>query len=284
MGVCTADAQKAYTYVQQNDTKIDVLGTAAFDVSATSNPTLEFDQDGNATMKIGDNTVAKLPTTDNGQLAVEFTTTVAETSLNKVSKTIDAGFSYATIYSPFQLQMPSTGDIKVYAPTYDETNHVLILNSATEVAQNAIIPACTALLIASNVEFTFSSSSSNYTHTSALSGSALKIAIPNSVEGNTVYTLGQAKEDNSKYGFFRYTGTSLNPGFAYLYVPTVPTTNPATGAKYIAFSFSDTPADISVFETDYNTKVDNTYKIVYGGNVMIVKNGQRYNLCGQKMK
>ena len=35
-------AQKAYTYVRQNGTKLEKLGTAAFDVAAQSYPRVQF--------------------------------------------------------------------------------------------------------------------------------------------------------------------------------------------------------------------------------------------------
>lgn len=283
--ISMANAQKAYTYVQQNGEVVDADGTAAFDL--LDNPKLEFDANGNVVMTINGNTVAKLPMTDGGQLAVEFKTTKEDAQLNKVSKSVPNGSFYATIYSPFQLQVPSTGDNMVYAPKYNETKHVLQLNSDTKVENGAVIPAGTGLLVASNVDFIFSAGSSTDSHTSALSGTALTIPNPTksgAVEGKTVYTLGQAKEDISKYGFFRYTGDNLNPGLAYLYVSTIPA---SVETKYVALSFDDTPTAITDAESisgDYNINKPETFKYVHDGRVVIVRNGQEYNISGQMIK
>lgn len=53
-------AQKAYTYVRQNGTKLEKLGTAAFDVGEKSQPRVHF-VDGKAVMTIGETRVAALP-------------------------------------------------------------------------------------------------------------------------------------------------------------------------------------------------------------------------------
>lgn len=78
-------AQKAYTYVRQNGTKLEKLGTAAFDVAAQSYPRVQF-VDGKAVMSIGDTRVAALPMADGGELVVSYTTDVAEADLNNVSE------------------------------------------------------------------------------------------------------------------------------------------------------------------------------------------------------
>lgn len=93
-------AQKAYTYVRQNGTKLEKLGTAAFDVAAQSYPRVQF-VDGKAVMSIGDTRVAALPMADGGELVVSYTTDVAEADLNKVSKKPTEQKPFATIYSRF---------------------------------------------------------------------------------------------------------------------------------------------------------------------------------------
>lgn len=59
-------AQKAYTYVRQNGTKLGQLGTAAFDVGENSQPRVRF-VDGKAVMTIGETRVAALPM-ENGEV------------------------------------------------------------------------------------------------------------------------------------------------------------------------------------------------------------------------
>lgn len=53
-------AQKAYTYVRQNGTMLEKLGTAAFDVGVDSQPRVHF-VDGKAVMTIGETRVALFP-------------------------------------------------------------------------------------------------------------------------------------------------------------------------------------------------------------------------------
>lgn len=117
-------AQKAYTYVRQNGTKLEKLGTAAFDVAAQSYPRVQF-VDGKAVMSIGDTRVAALPMADGGELVVSYTTDVAEADLNKVSKKPTEQKPFATIFSPFQLVVPPGSE--VYAPVFTQTRCCSIL-------------------------------------------------------------------------------------------------------------------------------------------------------------
>lgn len=269
-----ANAQKAYTYVQQNGTKIASLGTAAFDLSGS--PSVEFDDNGKVVMKIGDNTVAALPMSDNGQLVVEFETTMADADLNKVSKTLTTPF--ATLYSPFQLTLPASGDVEVYAPTYDGSNHVLVCNSTTKIAASAVIPVEKGLILKNpgTIDLAISGGASTDTHTSALSGSSLQIDKPSVGEGSTLYTLGHETNDNSRFGFFAYTGSLLNPGLAWLVAPTL-----SSGVKYVSISFGDEATGITKYE---NVNVNHNGKFLENGRIVIMKNGKKYNINGQEEK
>lgn len=279
IGTCAANAQNAYTYVQQNDVKIESLGTAAFDLSTSLHPTVEFDDNCNAVMNIGDNTVAALPMISMGQLVVEFETTVAMADLNKVTKTYTN--KYATLYSPFQLTVPESSTVEVYVPTYDAESHVLKCNSTTLVASNAVIPVETALLLknAGTIDFAISEGASTDTHVSALSGSSLKISVPKVASGNTLYTLGKKTDDASNYGFFHYTGSQLNPGLAWLVAGTIS----SNAAKYIPLNFDeDSVTAVSEFEAELSQQRDG--KFIENGRVVIMKNGKKYNLNGQEVK
>lgn len=269
---------KAYTYVQQDGVKIDKLGTATFEISAGSYPTLEIDASGKAVMKIGDNTVAKLPISDNGQLVVEFETTVAEANLNKVTKTYTN--DYATLYSPFQLTVPEGGSVEVYAPTYDEATHVVNCNSTTQISASAVIPVETALLLknAGTIDFAISALAATDTHTSALSGSSLQIDVPSVGAGNTLYTLGQESTDASKYGFFRYTGSKLNPGLAWLTAASLP----PQAKCYTIVIDNDEATGISLTPNLSSRNGDG--KFLENGRVVIVKNGKKFNLNGQAIQ
>ena len=207
-------AQKAYTYVRQNGTKLEKLGTAAFDVAAQSYPRVQF-VDGKAVMSIGDTRVAALPMADGGELVVSYTPDVAEADLNKVSKKPTEQRPFATIYSPFQLVVPSGSE--VYAPVFEPGNKLLHFADDQRVAEGGIVPVETPLVIhgTSPVEFTFSATDSTCGLKSALSGSSLKIDTPTDA---TIFTFGIGKTGphTGEFGLFRYTGTSLNPGGCFL--------------------------------------------------------------------
>lgn len=121
-----AHAQSIYTYVQQNGEKLGQLGTASFEVNADSNPTVEF-VDGKAVMTIGNNKVASLPMSHGGELVVEWTTTLDEGELNRLTKSPTDLRPFATIYSPFQLVVPEGSD--VYAPSFDPSSNLLYLGN-----------------------------------------------------------------------------------------------------------------------------------------------------------
>lgn len=161
-----AHAQSIYTYVQQNGEKLGKLGTASFEVNAGSNPTVEF-VDGKAVMTIGDNKVASLPMSHGGELVVEWTTTLGEGELNRLTKSPTDKRPFATIYSPFQLVVPEGSD--VYAPSFDSSSNLLYLGNKLETG--AIVPPETALTLhgTSAVDFAFSAAAATCSPKSALS-------------------------------------------------------------------------------------------------------------------
>lgn len=272
-----AHAQKIYTHVEQNNEELEKLGTAAFDVNANSHPTVVF-ENGKALMTINDVKVATLPMSDNGELVVDVETTKEETALNKVTKTPSAKAPYVTIYSPFQLKVPSTGE--VYAPEYDATSNVVRLNSKTRVEAGTIVPVETPLTVCGttdNVDFEISVSQSTCTKTSALSGSSLTISKPS--EGGTIFTYGIGAEGKHKgeYGLFKYTGTTLGAGLAYLQT----TNTVASGAKFVALSFDDVTGIDNIQNVQ---KVSSVGKFVENGRLVIKKNGKMFNVSGQEVK
>lgn len=209
-------AQKAYTYVRQNGTKLEKLGTAAFDVGEKSQPRVHF-VDGKAVMTIGETRVAALPMKNGGELVVSYTADVAEADLNKVTKKPTEQKPFATIYSPFQLVVPSGSE--VYAPVFNPDNMLLHFADDQRVAEGGIVPVETPLVIhgTSPVEFTFSATDPTCGLPSDLRGSSLKIDTPTDA---TVFTFGIGKTGphTGEFGLFRYTGTSLNPGVCFLQV------------------------------------------------------------------
>lgn len=268
-------AQKAYTYVRQNGTKLEKLGTAAFDVAAQSYPRVQF-VDGKAVMSIGDTRVAALPMADGGELVVSYTTDVAEADLNKVSKKPTEQKPFATIYSPFQLVVPPGSE--VYAPVFDPDKMLLHFADDRRVAEGGIVPVETPLVIhgTSPVEFTFSATDPTCGLKSDLSGSSLKIDTPTDA---TVFTFGIGKTGphTGEFGLFRYTGTSLNPGVCFLQVAK----EKVQEVNFVALSFEPYVTGVKDVEARESQPVR---KQVEHGRVVIVKAGRKYNVNGQHIK
>lgn len=268
-------AQKAYTYVRQNGTKLEKLGTAAFDVGEKSQPRVHF-VDGKAVMTIGETRVAALPMKNGGELVVSYTTDVAEADLNKVTKKPTKQKPFATIYSPFQLVVPSGSE--VYAPVFNPDNMLLHFADDQRVAEGGIVPVETPLVIhgTSPVEFTFSATDPTCGLTSDLRGSSLKIDTPTDA---TVFTFGIGKTDphTGEFGLFRYTGTSLNPGVCFLQVAK----EKVQDVNFVALSFEPYVTGVKDLKTRESQPVT---KRVEHGRVVIVKAGKKYNTNGQNIK
>lgn len=268
-------AQKAYTYVRQNGTKLEKLGTAAFDVGEKSQPRVHF-VDGKAVMTIGETRVAALPMKNGGELVVSYTTDVAEADLNKVTKKPTKQKPFATIYSPFQLVVPSGSE--VYAPVFNPDNMLLHFADDQRVAEGGIVPVETPLVIhgISPVEFTFSATDPTCGLTSDLRGSSLKIDTPTDA---TVFTFGIGKTGphTGEFGLFRYTGTSLNPGVCFLQVAK----EKVQDVNFVALSFEPYVTGVKDLKTRESQPVT---KRVEHGRVVIVKAGKKYNTNGQNIK
>lgn len=268
----TMSAQTAYTYVNQNGTKVSAVGTAQFDVSNTL--TVEF-VNGKAVMKSGENEVALLPMTDSGQLVVEFTNPDASDGENKLAKTVSSS-GYATLYSPFNLAVPENSSVEVYAPAY--SNGTLKLNSDTKIAGGSIIPAGTGLILknAGDIVFTFSEAAATATQVSALDGSALEINKPD-VSGKTVYTLGHESTTN-EYGFFAYGGSTMAAGKAYLLAAMV------SEASIVRFSFDEEEAGSETCIDNIDQSVYNDGKRFENGRLVIYRDGKKYSSTGIILK
>lgn len=283
-----AHAQNLYVHVEQkvgSDENVTSyaakgnLGTAVF--ANTNSPSVEF-EDGKAVMTIGDVEVAKLPMSDGGRLVVEHTTSSSTDDLNKVTKSYKANVPFVTIYSPFQLVVPSEG-CEVYAPVYDSESGVLRFKAANKLDGGTVVPAETALLVtghSADVDFSFSTeSSADYKLETALSGSSLKIDKP-TVDNTTIYTFGFGKNDpyKDKFGLYKFVGSKLGAGVCYL---SVASANPASAAKYIAISFDDEVTGISCVES--GDEATATGKFVENGSIVIKKAGKKFNLNGQEV-
>ena len=260
--------------VSQNDAELESLGTADFSVGADSPATVEF-VDGKAVMTIGGHRVASLPMSDGGELVLAFETTLANNALNRVVKSPSERLPYATVYSPFQLVVPS--GCEVYAPTFDRNSMTLYAGDAQRLEAGAIVPPETPLLVhgSGSFAFGFSAAAPNVEPASALSGSSLKINRPDDA---TIFTFGIGKSGTHKgeFGLFHYTGSSLGAGLCYLSVPSAP------AASFVGISFDSTTDGIGSIETPATQH--RVTKYIDHGRIVISKNGRKYNLNGQTLK
>lgn len=269
-----AHAQHLYASVWQNGAELTSLGTADFSVGADSEPTVEF-VDGKAVMTIGGHRVAALPMSDGGELVLAFETTLANDAINRVVKSPTERLPYATVYSPFQLVIPS--ECEVYAPTFDSGSMTLYAGDAQRLEAGVIVAPETPLLVhgSGSFDFGFSAAAPNVEPASALSGSSLKIARPTDA---TIFTFGIGKSGNHKdeFGLFRYTGSTLGAGLCYLSVST------SAPASFVGISFDSTTDGIGSIEHPA-THLGVT-KYIDHGRIVISKNGRKYNLNGQTLK
>lgn len=269
-----AHAQHLYASVWQDGAELKTLGTAAFNVGADSPATVEF-VDGKAVMTIGGHRVASLPMSDGGELVLAFETTLANDQLNRVVKSPSERLPYATVYSPFQLVVPS--ECEVYAPTFDGSSMTLHAGETERLKAGDIVAPETPLLVhgTGELSFGFSADAPNVSPASALSGSSLKINRPTDA---TIFTFGIGKSGThqGEFGLFRYTGTSLGAGLCYLQ------TSNAAGAAYIGVELDSTTDGIGSIETPATQR--RVTKYIDHGRIVISKNGRKYNLNGQTLK
>ena len=269
-----AHAQHLYASIWQDGAELKSLGTAAFSVGADSPATVEF-VDGKAVMTIGGHRVASLPMSDGGELVVAFETTLANDALNRVVKSPSERLPYATVYSPFQLVVPS--ECEVYVPTFDRTSMTLHAGDAQQLKVGDIVPPETPLLVhgIGELSFGFSADAHTTTPVSALSGSSLKIACPTDAP---IFTFGTGKSGTHKgeFGLFRYTGSYLGAGLWFDSVPSAP------AASFVGISFDSTTDGIGSIETPATQH--RVTKYIDHGRIVISKNGRKYNLNGQEIK
>lgn len=266
MSSTMSHAQTVYSYVQQNGTYVSADGTAAYDVSS-GKATIEFDTDGNAVMTVKGNTVAQLPMANGAELAADFVNgSGAEKPGTLEAKVSSAG--YATIYSPFQLQVPEGSDIEVHVPVYDSEAYKVRLNDNTKVDEDEVILPGTGLVLkgvkgyTKTIDFLFTDKAATISTRGDLTGTAVDITKPLE-DGKTVYTLGR-NTDKTKIGFFYYTGDKIGASKAFLFVKTIPS---AQNAKGIIFSTEDDEA-LGIQESTISDREDD---------------GKTYNTIGQRV-
>lgn len=287
LALCASVANaQVYTYVEQKENdateqkEVTNLGRAVISTRYTT-PTVLF-INGKAVMKIGKTTVASVSVIDGGVLVVEplpfdKEEEVEAKTYNKITKSPSAEKPYVTVYSPFQLVVP-TG-CEVYAPEYNATTQMLRLNSSNQIPAGAIVPAETPLVVkgTQSVDFQFSINAATCAPKTDLSGTALRISTPTD---GTVYTFGRDKNDLSLYGLFRYVGTTLPAGVAYL------KTEANATAKFIPMSFDENnaydPTNILNNATPQRTQ-PSVIKQIVNGQLLIKRGGKVYNANGQEV-
>lgn len=277
--------QKEYNSVEQKEVSVEVttLGKAIISTRYIT-PTVQF-INGKAVMKIGKSTVASVSVIDGGVLVVEplplpFDKNEEEEikNNNKITKSPSKEKPYVTVYSPFQLVVP-TG-CEVYAPEYDASTQMLRLNSGNQIPAGAIVPAETPLVVkgTQNVDFQFSVNAATCAPKTDLSGTALRISTPTD---GTVYTFGRDKNDLSLYGLFRYVGKTLPAGVAYLKTKA----NATTAAKFIPMSFDEDDASdpTNILNTTPQRTQPSVVKQIVNGQLLIKRGGKVYNANGQEI-
>lgn len=274
LAAVNATAQNIFVHVEQEGKPLDQLGTAEFDVNADSHPSVEF-VNGKAVMTINGNCVASLPMGSNGVLVIEHQKPETVTNINKVTKTPSEQHPYVTLYSPFQLRVPS--GCEAFVPKYDHENDVLLLNASTQAIAGSIVPPETPLIVSGTeaVDFEITALTPTCSLKSELSGSELKI-IPSTEQ--TVFTFGVGKNGNNKgkYGFYRYTGSTLNPGLCYLVYNEI-----QNFVNAVLLSHTTTTGIAPTLLNDYRTQ---HAKYIENGRVIIRKGNKKYNINGQEAK
>lgn len=285
-----ANAQ-VYAYVEQKEdnskeqkkevsVEVTNLGKAVISTRYIT-PTVRF-INGRAVMKIGKSTVASVSVIDGGVLVVEPLPSDKDEEVeakgnNKITKSPSTEKPYVTVYSPFQLVVP-TG-CEVYAPEYNAATQTLRLNSSNQIPAGAIVPAETPLVVkgTQSVDFQFSVNAATCAPKTDLSGTALRINTP---QDGIVYTFGHDKSDPSLYGLFRYVGTTLPAGVAYLKAKANAT------AKFIPMSFDEDdasdPTNILNTATPQRTQ-PSVVKQIVNGQLLIKRGGKVYNANGQEV-
>ena len=292
LALCASMANaQVYTYVEQKeyDTKeqkektveVTNLGRAVISTRYIT-PTVQF-INGKAVMKIGKSTVASVSVIDGGVLVVEPLPSdkdeeVEAKEYNKITKSPSTEKPYVTVYSPFQLVVP-TG-CEVYAPEYDASTQMLRLHSGNQIPAGDIVPAETPLVVkgTQDVDFLFSINAATCTPKTDLSGTALRISTPTD---GTVYTFGRDKNNLSLYGLFRYVGKTLPAGVAYLKTKA----NATTAAKFIPMSFDEDDASdpTNILNTTPQRTQPSVVKQIVNGQLLIKRGGKVYNANGQEI-
>lgn len=242
---------------QPNPLEIAILTPDAegFDFSFDSNGTLIMTKGTNTTTHI-----AELPMKHGSAMNIEFTSSTSSSATNSKDNKRIVSFTnegYATIYSAFQVTIPS--GITVYKSTYVSGQSKLSLSSIS----CSVLPAATGVLIKKGDttpgDFTYAASTSPSTISeNALIGSSISVPVSEYPE-QQIYTLAQ--QTDNKSGFYKYTPDKTIACRAFMALP-----SSSSYAKSIEFTFDDDPTGIADIKVDGDTN-----------------DGKCYNLSGQRV-
>lgn len=181
---------------------------------------------------------------------------------NNATATVNSSVKFGTFYSNSEVTIPA--ETKAYTAELNDNKLTL-----TELEGN-VIPAKTAVVLSGNGgEFVNSNTGATFSGKNDLQGTAVAMPTAFVTEG-TVCVLGF---NNSKAGFYKFSGKTLGAGKAYLVVPA------AQAAKGIIISF-DTPTAISnvnaadnMNAAEYNLAGQRVNGSAKG---IVIKNGKKY--------
>ena len=91
-----------------------------------------------------------------------------------------------------------------------------------------------------------------------------------------MFTFGRDRQNTSRYGLFRYVAAKMPAGVAYLQ------TNGVASARQIDMEFDGAATAVDAVESP--TVAQGVRKYVADGNVVIERNGKKYNLNGQEIR
>lgn len=254
--IATMAQSKIKSTVKQNGNAIE---EALLTTDASDGLVCSFASDGTLIMTKGTDAthIAELPMKHGAAMDIEFSNTASASIPNSQDNKRKVGFTvqgYATIYSAFQITIPS--GVKVYAPTL--SGNELVLSDETQIT--GTIPAATGVIVKRTDtpgNFTYKVTTPLSSITSALKGSVISVPFSEDYSGQTIYTLA---DENSKTAFYKYNPTSTPVCRAFLPMSS------EVHAKSITFKFDDDPTGISDIEVESNTA-----------------DGKCYNLSGQRV-
>ena len=225
-------------------------GTATITATATNGTPDDTTDDFSATCDVTVSAPAPQPVTD---------------PITPYADPQDASVYYSTFYdSNFKYELPA--DVEAYVADLSGAN--LLLTKIAEAGE--VIPANVAVILKSTVtSFTLTVSDADavtFTATNDLQGSDTQIATP-----ANCYVLAGT---DGVVGFYHYTAANLNAHKAYVVY-----SGSNQAPRRMPFIFDQATGVENVQNSDIRSQ-----KVVENGQLIIIRNGVRYNAAGQNVK